>query len=174
MTLANRGVGWLDSNHHAEVRELLCHALSRYRLICPAYCLMPDHGHFLWLGVGPASDQKGAVSLFRRAWAQALEPTGHVLQRQAYDHVLRQEERQHGAFQTVAHYIFNNPIRAGLVEDWTKYPYLGAVVPGYPDMHPRAADFWEKFWRIYAKVCGERGENLTVSATTDESPLPKG
>jgi hypothetical protein len=30
--------------------------------------------------------------------------------------------------------------------DW---PHLGAVVSGYPFLHPLAEDFWESFWKIY-------------------------
>ena len=30
-----------------------------------------------------------------------------------------------------------------------EYPYLGCSVPGYPELDVRAADYWERFWRIY-------------------------
>ena len=30
--------------------------------------------------------------------------------------------------------------------DW---PWLGAVVPGYPDVHPLEEDFWPLFWKLY-------------------------
>ncbi len=63
-----------------------------------------------------------------------------------------------------AAYIWENPVRAGLVAQWRQYPYLGAVVAGYPDLDPRRDDFWDVFWRIYAARCGE---NLTISATTE-------
>jgi hypothetical protein len=28
---------------------------------------------------------------------------------------------------------------------------LGAVVPGFPFLHPLAEDFWEHFWKIYTE-----------------------
>lgn len=34
------------------------------------------------------------------------------------------------------------------MEDWR---FSGAVVPGYPNLHPLQLDYWEKFWPIYAK-----------------------
>lgn len=82
---------------------------------------MPDHVHFLWLGWSESSDQKRAIALFREAWNLELLRGGRELQRQAYDEVLREAQRDRGAFGTVANYIFENPVRAGLVEDWRSY-----------------------------------------------------
>lgn len=152
MTLERRATGWLDPLHHAMMREWMCHALGRHALVCPAYCLMPDHVHFLWLGWSESSDQKRAIALFREAWNLELLRGGRELQRQAYDEVLREAQRDRGAFGTVANYIFENPVRAGLVEDWRSYFFLGALVPGYPKMDPRDENFWERFWRIYGRL----------------------
>ena len=66
-------------------------------------------------------------------------------QPQAHDSVLREKEREHGAFAKVCFYILNNPVAAELVtkpEEWT---FCGAIVPGYPTLHPLAPDFWEKY-----------------------------
>ena len=30
--------------------------------------------------------------------------------------------------------------------DW---PYLGAIVPGYPKLHPFQEDYWELLWKLY-------------------------
>jgi putative transposase len=151
MTLKDRAVGWLDSRHHAVVREILCHALARYRLVCPTYCLMPDHGHFLWIGCAAVSDQERAVALFRHAWNEQLRPANCQLERQPFDRVLSERERQHDAFLDVAGYILDNPMRAGLVGTRAEWPYSGAVVPGYPRLSPQRPDYWELFWRIYAQ-----------------------
>lgn len=168
MTMKDRTIGWLDSLHHAKLRELLCHTLGRFELVCPAYCLMPDHAHFLWMGISTASDQKLAAAHFRSAWNAELDRKNRELQRQPFDHVLREEERKRSAFVAVAHYIFENPVRKELCADRRKYPFSGALVPGYPDMDPRDEDYWERFWRVYAKLCGSAGEpeSLTASATT--------
>jgi len=42
-----------------------------------------------------------------------------------------------------------NPRRKGLVAHPRDWPYLGAIVPGYPFMHPLAEDFWPLFWKLY-------------------------
>ena len=42
-------------------------------------------------------------------------------QRSYYDHILRREE----AIQDVEHYIWGNPVQAGMVENVLAYPYSG-------------------------------------------------
>ena len=65
------------------------------------------------------------------------------------DHVLREEERKQGAFASVCFYILANPVRAKLAVRETDWAFSGAVVPGYPDLHPCENGFWELFWKLY-------------------------
>ncbi|MFT3829078.1 MAG: hypothetical protein QM691_05150 [Opitutaceae bacterium] len=150
MTIADRAQGWLTPLHHARFREMLCHALGRRHIACATYCLMPDHAHLLLCGTAEYSDQRLALRDIRTAWNRLLAPTR--LQLQAHDHVLRESERAHGAFQTVAHYILDNPCRAGLCAPWREWPYSGALVPGYPELDPRLDDYWERFWRLWNRL----------------------
>jgi REP element-mobilizing transposase RayT len=155
----------------------------RYKLACPAFCLMPDHLHLMWIGLAPDSDQRKAAKFFRehvnlllREKSQPLRVGArlvaenvsfqppqtsealkthvscHVLQLQAYDHVLTAEERQRDAFARVAFYIFENPVRKSLAKFWTDYPYTGSQVVGYPDLDVRHPDYWEMFWKMYEKL----------------------
>jgi putative transposase len=158
MAMDSRVTGWLDALHHAKLREWMSHALGRYRVVCPVYVLMPDHSHFLWIGANDGSDQKLAAKLLREAWNHELRMSGPELQRQAYDHVLREDERERGAFGTVANYVLENPVRAELTERWQDYEFLGALVPGYPRLDPRDDDFWERFWRIYDGLGANAGQ----------------
>jgi putative transposase len=151
MTIAARQSGWLTPDFHAEFRLLLLHACSRFALHCPVYCLMPDHVHLLWLGVSPRSDQKLAIRFLRQFINAHLGPQ-FALQHQAFDHVLNADERECGAFENVAAYIRENPERAELVKAWPDWPYAGCMLPGYPDMHAGAADFWRKFWGIHHRI----------------------
>ena len=150
MTLHDRVTGWLDDAMHRTIRELLLHTLARHHLHCPAYCLMPDHAHFLWMGLGEGSDQLLAARFFRKHWNSALQQHGIHLQNQAYDHVLREDERRPDAFEDTVLYIFHNPKRAGLVVDWQDWPFLGTVAPGFPELpvFPVGA-FWPRFWKIH-------------------------
>ncbi|TVR48643.1 MAG: hypothetical protein EA425_13940 [Puniceicoccaceae bacterium] len=155
MTLHDRKRGWLDTLHHRDLREIMLHVGFRYGLVCPAYCLMPDHAHFVWCGITPVADQRRAMAWFRRQWNALLWP-GFLLQRQAFDHVLRERERAPSAFATLCDYVLSNPVRAGLVEVWKEWPFLGAVFPGVYPLDPRDALFWDRFWREYNRRVAPR------------------
>ncbi len=149
-TFEHRSTGWLNEPFHARFREVLLHAGARYRLACPVYLLMPDHWHLIWLGLADDSDQHTATRMLRKH-LQPLLGTAK-LQDRAHDHVLRDDERKRGAFMAACRYVWENPARANLVPAWTAWPYVGAIVPGYPDFDPRADEFWEDFWKIYLRL----------------------
>jgi hypothetical protein len=107
---------------------------------------MPDHGHFLWVGLDDDSDQHLAAAWFRKQWNSLLAPQ-RSLQRQSYDHILREPNTTPNAFAKIAHYILANPERAGLVPHWSAWPYLGAMFPGVRPFDPRMPDHWDRFWR---------------------------
>ena len=121
MTIEARATGWLTDLVHARWREAMLHALVQHDLLCPVYCLMPDHVHFVWLGGSPGSDQRRAATEFRRTTNRLLAPLSW--QREAYDHVLRETERKQDAFWMACRYILENPLRKDLVAEWKSYPY---------------------------------------------------
>lgn len=110
---------------------------------------MPDHLHLLWIGLASSSDQRKAAKFFREQVNRLLKNTGHKLQLQAYDHVLTVEERHRDAFARVAFYIFDNPVRKGLVKRWQDYAFTDSTVAGYPALDVREPGYWEKFWKIF-------------------------
>jgi REP element-mobilizing transposase RayT len=147
LTVFDRKTGWLTGSFHFKFRELMLHAAAREGLYCPAYCLMPDHIHLIWLGMRRDTDQRNGMSFLRTHLEPLLSP--HKFQPQAYDHVLREEERKRGAFAAICFYILANPVRAELINETGTWPYCGAVVPGYPRLHPLEEDFWPRFWKLY-------------------------
>ena len=154
ITLECRATGWLDERFHLHFRELLLHAAAREGLFCPVYVLMPDHLHLLWMGLRVDSDQRNAMKFLRKHLAVELarrSPTGveFELQKQSQDSVLRIKDRMRGAFEKSCFYLLDNPCRKRLVNHPRDWPYLGAVVPGYPFLHPLEEDFWELFWKLY-------------------------
>jgi putative transposase len=149
MPMAKRATGWLNEGFHACFREAMLHAAVREGLFCPAYCLMPDHIHFIWMGLRRDSDQRNGLKFLREHLGPDLLP--HRFQHQAHDHVLREDERRQNAFARVAFYILANPVRAGLIPEAGVWPYGGAIIPGYPSLQPLADDYWPKFWKIYAQ-----------------------
>jgi hypothetical protein len=164
MNLAGRATGLLDPLHHARLRERLCHALAREDLVCSAYCLMPDHAHFLIGGLREDSDQLKGVKAFRKAWNHLLESASPpvALALQAHDHVLTDEERGPEEFETVRGYIWQNPVRGKRVESWRDWEYSGCLMVGYPDLDPREEDFHERFWRIYHLLVEEHANQKDV------------
>ena len=142
--------GWLTSEFHLRFRELMLHAAAREGLLCLFYCLMPDHIHLVWMGLRLDSDQSNGMAFLRTYLEPLLAPA--QFQPQAQDSVLREEQRRRNTFAKVCHYLAENPVEAGLVKRGDEWEFTGCVVPGYPKLHPLAADFWPKFWRIYGKL----------------------
>ena len=166
MTIQDRKTGWLAPLFHARFRELLTHAMFRYGICCPMYCLMPDHMHLLWLGLMQESDQRLAMRFFRKALNPVLKTTNHRFQEQPYDHVLRDDERQPAAFHDIAEYIARNPERKQLVpvDGFREYEYTGCLVPGYPDLQP----FQKGYWDLLDRLCSHlRRSGLIQTGAND-------
>ena len=90
-----------------------------------AYCFMPDHLHLLLVGKEDSSLHKFMKLFKQRSSFVFKKACGDSLwQRSYYDHILRKEE----ALNDVALYIFNNPVRKGLVTDYQGYPFVGSFV----------------------------------------------
>lgn len=134
LTVEKRGTGWLDKGFHARFRLLLLHGCARYDMACPGYCLMPDHAHLLVTGWTQGADQRLFMPWLRKHTNLLLKAHGHAWQKQAYDHVLRPQETDRDAFQSLAKYITENPLRAGLVKMAREWAFTGGVVPGYPEL----------------------------------------
>ena len=150
LTVAQRVKGYLSERFHLRFRELMVHAMVRGGLLCPVYCLMPDHLHLVWMGLRRESDQINGMVFLRTHLEPELAPA--QFQHQAQDQVLREEQRRRNAFAKVCFYIAANPVRAGLVAEGGKWEYTGCVVPGYPKLDIGAEDYWEKFWKIHGKL----------------------
>jgi len=112
--------------------ELLRELGGNRGTILYAWCIMPNHIHLLLQD----NDIMVFVRLFKGKMtpkAFAKEAGRRLWQRSFYDHALRKEE----SISAIALYIWENPLRAGLVEDPTKYLWSGSEV--WPD--------WREFYR---------------------------
>ena len=167
LTTENRKTGWLADRFHHAFREVLLHAAVRYRLCCPAYTILPDHMHVLWLGMAADSDQKVAVAFLRKHLKPYLRPADW--QAQPHDHVLREQERERGAFQSIAWYILENPVRAGLAAEPRGYRFSGCVVPGYPALTPFRDGYWDLYWRIDNRM--RKQGQVSLQARASDPPL---
>ena len=102
-------------------------AATKYEAEVYACCFMPDHLHLL------AATRSGVnfvsfIQYFKQLSAFHLShpsPTARGLwQARFYDHALRLDED----ILTVAQYVLDNPVRAGIVADAAAYPYSGSLV----------------------------------------------
>lgn len=74
LPVSHRQCGWQDDTFHAAFREVLLHTATRAGLFCPAYCLMPDHLHLVWMGLRLDSDQLNGMAFLRTHLKPALAP----------------------------------------------------------------------------------------------------
>ena len=160
LTILDRRQGWLSPVFYYRFRELLTHSAFRYQFACPVFCLMPDHFHMLWMGLAETCDQLLAMKHFRKTTSESLERLRYELQDQAYDHVLRDDEKKDTGFREIVEYIARNPERANLIQpcEFASYKFSGCVLPGYPELRLFEPEFWEKFDRVISFL---RKEGLT-------------
>jgi len=89
-----------------------------------AYCFMPDHLHLLSEGNNADSNLKRFISSYKQIsnFYYKARAGKSLWQINYYDHVLRREEDN----MAVAYYIFNNPVRGGIVGDFRRYKFIGS------------------------------------------------
>jgi len=114
---------WLGNHCMRSARETqLRHGRRCPRLLRHAGSSSPHHCSFSSMRTGdiPCAIQ----NLSQRAlWGTGV--VGQVWQRSFWDHFLRSDEPlEHACI-----YVLNNPVRAGMVEDWRKYPFAGVLGP---------------------------------------------
>ncbi len=114
-----------SNNAVALIMPALKDTSSKDKFAICTYCFMPDHLHLLVGGDEQSLLPRFVQSFkqtrgfqFKKSFAKPLWQRGY------YEHVLRKDE----ALRDVARYILNNPVRAGIVDDYRKYPYSGSFV----------------------------------------------
>jgi REP element-mobilizing transposase RayT len=117
------GPTWLQRPEIARiVQDSLHHFDSQaYELIC--YCLMPNHVHLLIYLPEHAPPLTRTLQQLKSVSARQanllLGREGAFWQPESYDHVVHHAEDE----QRITAYILENPVKAGLVVDWQKWPY---------------------------------------------------
>ena len=89
-----------------------------------AYCVMPDHLHFLIEGIYSGSNLLDFMKSFKIKTSRAFarRETQPLWQRGYYEHILRSGE----PVESVAWYIWFNPVRKGLVSKPQEYSFAGS------------------------------------------------
>ena len=86
---------------------------------------MPDHIHVFVRPGQEVSLGRWVKGLKRAVGASVVSPPGgSIWQNGFFDHVLRSAE----SYRDKSIYVFENPVRAGLVEKTDQWPYQGEIV----------------------------------------------
>jgi putative transposase len=112
--------------------SILKETATQYSFDIHAYCVMSDHLHFLVQGVKPDSDLLRFVKVFkiRSSREFAARHGCELWQKKYYDHILRERE----SIESVAWYIWMNPVRARLVVRPQDYPFVGSLTMKIPEV----------------------------------------
>jgi putative transposase len=123
-----------------------------------AYCLMPDHFHFLVEVTKPASDLFKFVKSFKIKSSRVYaEKTSQPLwQKKYFDHIVRRNESPEG----IAWYIWMNPVRAGLSRRTGQYAFAGSFT-GLMDRMVSPPDSWTPPWKTTKSSASEGGRYKT-------------
>ena len=114
----------------ASIVELVLSQISRasqeHGFAVIAYCFMPDHAHLLVHGQCEAADCKRFITAAKQysGYYYRRRFPGMLWQRYGYERTLRNGEDT----VTVARYILENPVRAGLTQTVEQYPFVGSLV----------------------------------------------
>ena len=99
-----------------------CMAMHGVEMCIHRLCVMPDHVHLLFT---PADHSSLSHVMWRikggssRSINRLLGRTGRLWQQESFDHIVRSDE----SLCAKGDYIAQNPVRAGLVADWSDYPW---------------------------------------------------
>jgi len=105
---------------------LLTEMRREYGCWVGAYCLMPDHLHFV---AGPSDEGVSVLTFVARFTGKSTNASwrhgwsGKLWQKRGHDHVIRIAERMDEVYD----YILANPVRAGLVEDAADWAWAGVL-----------------------------------------------
>ena len=116
----------------AVFRDYCARAVGKHNVAVGRYVIMPDHIHFFVRG-NPDFVLSSWVGGLKRAMSVGGLNQSHAarlpIQRKSFwqpgffDHVLRNDE----SYAQKWEYVRENPVRAGLVAEWHKWPYQGEI-----------------------------------------------
>jgi REP element-mobilizing transposase RayT len=137
----HHGTPFRDARLAKVVIDSLLWTKDHYGWLLYCYCLMPDHLHFLCrltasevklvnagargMVVEGVLDHLARFKSFTTNQSWKFDCKGQLWQKSSYDRVLDLA----WAFEEVAQYILDNPVRKALVETWEEWPNSRVVDP---------------------------------------------
>jgi putative transposase len=140
----NRSPHFADTSLGHVILGHLISLSTRYSFLLHAFCLMPDHLHFLVEGSSPQSNVLRFATAFkqRTALAHKNRAAGPLWQTKFYDHILRTPDE----LESVACYIWANPVRKGFCEDAAAYPLSGSQTLDWKKLCANS-NVWQPPWK---------------------------
>lgn len=116
----------------ADVAGQILQLSREFEFAVIAYCFMPDHVHLLLGGQSEQADLERFVKRAKQVTGFAYRRThgGSLWQPGYHERILRDDE----ATLTVAKYILENPVRAGLAKTLGEWPLAGSDVYSWPEL----------------------------------------
>lgn len=120
---AETGPTWLRQPLVAKLVQQALHHYDghAYHLVC--YCLMANHVHVVVTLPDDAPLLARTLQKIKSYTAleanKLLGRSGQFWQRESYDHVVRDADEM----QRIIRYVLENPVTAGLTDDWQRWPY---------------------------------------------------
>ena len=125
LNISKRGPMWLKEAAVAEmtVASLMHRDGSTWEL--DAFCVMPNHVHLVFRPLKSTSGGDTALPKIMQslkgytaaAANKILGRTGLFWEHESYDRVIRDEDE----WKRIVRYVLNNPVKAGLVDEWRKW-----------------------------------------------------
>jgi putative transposase len=143
------------------VRGCLIDCARRYSFVLHAYCLMPDHLHFLAQGTHPSADLTKFIRILksRTAFAFRRHKARRLWEMSYFDHILRSSDSP----EEIAHYIWWNPVRKNLCRSPSEFPFSGSqTIPWKAQPIPPPP--WSPPWRT--KPASLKTGHYTITALT--------
>jgi putative transposase len=137
-----------DANRGRIAVETLKRVSESMQFSVHAFCIMPDHAHLIAEGQIVTSNLVKFVAQWKQLTGYLFrdELPPRFWQRRFYDHVLRHAED----CDSVAWYIWMNPVRKGIVTEPSQYPFSGSFTVEWPKVSAPSVE-WLPPWKSHGK-----------------------
>ena len=130
ITICTRDILPLFNNHNftMECIRILNDFCKQYKFELYCYCFMPDHVHFIASVHGHHSifDLVAMFKSLTTKKSREFDCKDSIYQSRFYDHFIRSEKELNEKI----NYILENPVRKGIVENWSEYPFSSNNITG--------------------------------------------
>ena len=127
LNVAQFGSTWLRDPQVAKLVADSLHYRDTQVYTLLTFCIMPNHVHVIFTPLPESEKTYYAVAKIMQSLKgytayeanRILGRQGAFWQHESYDHVVRSAAEG----QRILNYVLNNPVKAGLAQDWSEWPW---------------------------------------------------